>query len=251
MNLSDLLPTNYLLTLWLHNAILAAVCYVTGLMVQRWSVKVNYTRKINHFALMIIPFGLAPVLPYDPNPVTITVTLVVFVIATSLFAAPIRSRFPMVATAFASVDRPEDRPHTLPWILTQAIASYAVLVGVFWILSPSHPELLALPLVITGVGDGLAEPIGVRFGRHRYRVPSLAAGRRYTRSVEGSAVVGIVSVAVVIGVGGNLTSQQWWALILATPVIMTVAEAVSPHSWDAPILYAAGGLVAWAAIGLF
>ena len=37
----------------------------------------------------------------------------------------------MVKTAFASVDRPEDRPHTLAWIISQAIAAYLVLVAVF------------------------------------------------------------------------------------------------------------------------
>lgn len=238
----DFLPANYLVTLWLHNVMLAAMCVVTGWMVVRFGVKTNYTRKINHFALMVIPFGLGAVLPYKATPLTISVTLFVFVATTLVFLVPVRRRFAIVEMAFASVDRPEDRPHTLSWIVSQAIASYAVLVAIFLILSDwEHAELIAIVLIVTGVGDGLAEPVGVRFGKHRYGVPSLAKGRRYDRSVEGSACVFVVALITIYFVGGHVTPPQWWGLIVAIPTVMTVAEAVSPHSWDAPILYASGG----------
>lgn len=243
------IPANYLWTLLLHNMILASVCYGTGVWVQRLNIRVNYTRKINHFALMVIPFGLATVLPYRADVFTITATLVVFVMTTAIFCRPIRDRVPMVATAFASIDRPEDRPHTLLWIVSQAIVSYAVLVAVLFLLR-GDPKWMAVPLIVTGLGDGLAEPVGVRFGRHRYRVPSLAAGRRYTRSLEGSACVAAVSIAVVLVLGGDLSWGRWAVMLFAVAVCMTIAEAVSPHAWDAPLMYAVGGGVVWAVLHL-
>ena len=236
------LPVNYLWTLLLHNLLLAALCWILGVWVLRCGVKVNYTRKINHFALMIVPLAAAPLLPYEPNLWTITATLVVFVIMTGIFVGPIRERISMVKTAFASVDRPEDQPHTLLWIITQAVAAYAVLMGLFLLLRwLGHPELVAVPLIVTGIGDGLAEPVGVRFGRHQYRVPSLARGRVYVRSLEGSACVFLIGLLTVLAFSGGISRPQWIALLVVLPLLMTFVEAISPHSWDAPFLYAAGG----------
>ncbi|TWU18977.1 hypothetical protein [Allorhodopirellula heiligendammensis] len=237
-----LLPNNYLISLVLHQAILAAVCYLTGWCVLRWDVKVNYTRKINHFMLMLIPFVLAWWLPYVPNVPTTIASLVTFVTMTSLFLPPIRNRVPLVATAFASVDRPEDRPHTIAWIMSQAVAAYLVILVVFLTLRwLKAPELIAIPLLINGIGDGLAEPIGIRFGRHRYQVPSLAAGRCYTRSYEGSACVWVTSVIVILFLLPTLSWPVFIALVTWVPPIMTLTEAFSPHSWDAPFMYAMGG----------
>ncbi len=242
-----LLPNNYLISLVLHDIMLAASCYVTGWCVLRWDVKVNYTRKINHFLLMLMPFVLAWWFPYAPSLSTTIMSLVAFVVLTGLFLPPIRDRIPLVATAFASVDRPEDRPHTVAWIISQAVAAYLVIMVVFvtlrWL---GATELIVIPLLVNGIGDGLAEPIGVRFGRHRYRVPSLAAGRCYTRSYEGSACVWLTSVIVIVCLLPILSWPVFIGLILLVPPIMTLTEALSPHSWDAPFMYIAGGVcVEW------
>jgi hypothetical protein len=47
--------------------------------------------------------------------------------------------------------------------------------------SPTHHRY------ITGVGDGLAEPVGIWLGKHKYKTRSCFSPRRYTRSWEGSA----------------------------------------------------------------
>lgn len=237
-----LLPNNYVISVVLHDIVLAASCYVTGWCVQRYDVKVNYTRKINHFLLMLMPFVLAWWFPYAPSMATTIASLVVFVLLTGLFLAPIRSRIPLIATAFASVDRPEDRPHTVAWIISQAVAAYLVIMVVFLALRWLDAiELIAVPLLINGIGDGFAEPIGVRFGRHRYRVPSLVSGRCYTRSYEGSACVWITSVVVILCLLPTLSWPVFIGLIILVPPVMTLTEAFSPHSWDAPFMYAVGG----------
>ncbi|TWT64610.1 hypothetical protein [Allorhodopirellula solitaria] len=237
-----MLPTNYLISLVIHDIILAATCYVTGWCVLRYQVRVNYTRKINHFLLMLIPFVLAWWFPYTPSLATTVTSLVGFVVMTGVFAKPIRDRVPLVATAFAAVDRPEDRPHTLAWILSQAVGAYLVIIVVFSMLRWfDAAELVAIPLLVNGIGDGLAEPIGVRFGRHRYHVPSLAPGRCYTRSYEGSACVWLTSMIVVLGLLPILSWPVFIGLIISIPPVMTLTEAFSPHSWDAPFMYAIGG----------
>ncbi len=240
--LQHIFPTNYLLTLLIHNVVLAAWCWILGWAVLEVGVKVNYTRKLNHFVLFMLPIGLAPLLPYEPNVWTITASAVVFLATTTVFIRPIRDRFSMVRTAFASVDRPEDRPYTLCWIITQALAAYATLVAIFFVLRASgDPRLITIPLLITAIGDGLAEPVGVRFGRHRYRVISWVSGREYVRSWEGSACVLVSSIVILLCMSSMLTTVQLICLLLLLPPLMTLIEAVAPHSWDAPFLYLAGG----------
>lgn len=96
--------------------------------------------------------------------------------------------------------------------------------------------------MINGIGDGLAEPVGVRFGKHFYRTRALFSKREYTRSLEGSACVFVTSIFVVWGNDFPLTELQFAAAIFAIPVLMTLAEAFSPHTWDSPVMYLVGGL---------
>ncbi|MCM2369223.1 hypothetical protein [Aporhodopirellula aestuarii] len=237
------LPTNFLWTISLHQLLLAVLCWATGWLVVNRNWKVNYTRKINHFALMLCPFLLAKVFPYQPSITTFLATVCVFTIATLAMSHPVRERVSMMKTAFAAVDRPEDRPHTLLWIISQAVVAAIVLMGIFLAFQELDiPALVSIPLVVTGIGDGLAEPVGVRFGKHTYRVPSLAKNRSYVRSIEGSACVWIVALLSVACVYPLVSTGQWIALMLLLPPIMTATEAASPHTWDAPFLYLSGGL---------
>jgi dolichol kinase len=107
-----------------------------------------------------------------------------------LFIKPIRDRISFLKTIFLSWDRPEDRPHTLFWLSTQLIVGYAVLIPMDALFKQyGFANLVLIPVLVHGIGDGLAEPVGVRFGRHKYATRSLFSKRRYTRSIEGSACV--------------------------------------------------------------
>ena len=244
-------PANHVWTLVIHHGLLAGIAFWLGVWVRVSGVKVNYTRKLNHFAVFFIPMALAPLLPYEKTPGGLALTAGVFLATTLLFLKPVRDRAAVCETAFASIDRPEDRPHTLFWILSQYAAAFLVLsLNYFALRSLGRPELISLPLLVTAIGDGLAEPVGVRFGRHTYRVPALNGGGVYTRSWEGSAAVFASTLIIVLGyaAAGQFTRPQTAALALLLPPVMTLAEARSPHSWDAPLLYAAGGATTWAVV---
>lgn len=101
--------------------------------------------------------------------------------------------------------------------------------------------LISITWLIAGIGDGLAEPVGVRFGKRTYKVYALFTDRKYTRTLEGSLCVflsGILAVALHIEV---LNQQQLILAMLIIPIAMTFAEALSPHTWDGPFLYLVGG----------
>lgn len=232
---------------WLNELLKAVVLYgsafLLGLWVVRRGVRVNYTRKIFHFVLFFFPLLLADRLPYDASIATTLLSGAVFVLCIATFVAPLRARSRFLATAYAAFDRPEDRPFTLLWVSTQVVATYVILVlMVLWLARYGKQPLIYVAVLVAGIGDGLAEPIGVRFGRRKYRVRALFTDRTYTRSLEGSACVFLSAVLAMLAVRAQFTETQLLLALALVPVAMTLAEARSPHTWDGPLLYLVGGL---------
>ena len=53
-----ILIVGFLIEMTIKMGIFYIVMYLTGLLVVKKGVKVNYTRKINHFTLLVVPFLL-------------------------------------------------------------------------------------------------------------------------------------------------------------------------------------------------
>jgi len=235
--------TNFWLGEALKFAVLFATAYWLGLWVQRRGIRVNYTRKILHFVLFLFPLTLAAYLPFEGSVTTVILSGLFFIGSVLLLSARLRSRSAFLAAAFASFDRPEDRPFTLLWLTTQVLATYGVLIAMLLVLQRyDKTALIYITVLVAAIGDGLAEPVGVRFGRHTYRTRALFTDRRYTRSLEGSACVLLSGFLAVAALRSQLDATQFILALLIIPAVMTLAEAFSPHTWDGPFLYLAGGL---------
>ncbi len=225
------------------------VGFLLGLLVLKRSWPVAYTRKILALTLYAAPFLIAPTWVSVINPGKSPIAIYVICMSAALFVfcaltltAPVRSRSSFFATVFAAIDRPEDRPFTLVWLLTSILATWAVVVA--WVLLlPEMTHYILVALFVSGVGDALAEPIGYRFGRHTYTVGAIWTNQRYKRSFEGSACVfmsAIVGVLLLHGATplGHGVGELMLALLLIPP-LATLAEAKSPHTWDQPFIVAA------------
>jgi dolichol kinase len=220
------------------------IAFVGGKAVKSFGIKVNYTRKINHFALFFLPMLLGVKLPFNHNILTIILSFIFGVISLAIYIKPVRERISLINTAFMSFDRPEDRPHTLLWLTTQIMATCLVVIPmVMYLYHAQKLELLFLPALINGIGDGLAEPVGIRFGKHSYSTRALFSKKRYKRTIEGSACVFITSAMVVLLLSSNFNHCQFISAFIFVPVIMTLAEAFAPHTWDSPVLYAVAGIL--------
>jgi phytol kinase len=240
---------------WLNELIRTAVFFLAawllGLWVLRSGIRVNYTRKIQHFMVFFFPMVLASYIPFKPSLLTVVGSGLVFLASLVPFSTPFRSRSTFLATAFASFDRPEDRPFTLLWLSTQLLVTYVVLVLVIvWLERYDKGILIYITVLVAGIGDGLAEPVGVRFGRHTYRTQALFTERVYTRSLEGSACVLASGFLAVWLLRGHLDGTQLILALAIIPLAMTLAEAWSPHTWDGPALYLVGGAATVAALEL-
>ncbi len=244
---------NIPLEYWLHHAIfyalLFAIHYINGLLVIDRNFKVNYTRKINHFAFFFLPTLLSSAIEYPYSAATFLMDMVYAFIFLTFFIAPLRNRFRLLYVMFRSIDRPEDRPLTLTWLYTQFIASYLVLIPLLvYFESHNMLPLIMIIIIANGVGDGLAEPIGIRFGKRKYATYALFTQERYVRSYVGSACIFVTTFIAILAFYSYFSSLQLMAALLLVPILITLAEAFSPHTWDSPFIYAVGGI---SLIGIF
>src|SRR5262245_59936936 len=76
----------------IRTAALFAVGYPLGLWVLRGGVRVNYTRKIQHFLLFLLPMVLASYIPFTPSLFTVVGSGLVFLASLALFVRPLRTR---------------------------------------------------------------------------------------------------------------------------------------------------------------
>jgi dolichol kinase len=195
--------------------------------------------------------GVLPRAVVEATPATTVVSGAILLCLLAVLSEPFRSRSSVLMTIFRSFDRPEDRPYTLLWLMSQLVAGYAVIISFGIIFGRMEMmRLIYIPILIGGIGDGLAEPVGVRFGKRTYQVPALVSGRSYERTLEGSACVFLTSVVVVLAFHAMFTAPQLMVALAAVPLLMTLAEARAPHTWDQPFLFLTGslallGIVVW------
>ena len=215
--------------------------YFCSILVRNYSVKVNYTRKIVHISYFIWPQILDHlVLNYSGNVYSEIWNIYLVLLLLFFVSEPFRNRISIIQTLYLSVDRPEDRPYTLVWFSTQIIATLIVFAPfVVYFERRDYGRLVFIPILINGLGDGLAEPVGVRFGKHKYRTSSCLSNRVYTRSYEGSLCVFVVSLITVACYYNHLNLNQYIFCLLTIPITSTFVEAVAPHTWDSPLIYLA------------
>ena len=199
---------------------------LTGWLRLRRGVRTGDTRKLFHFSV----FFLAALLQ-------------------STIGAPGVNLMGIVATGFISwallkgdgnilyealareADQPRRSLHILvPFLATAAggICSLS-LFGVYALFG----------FAICGIADAIAEPIGIRLGRHRYRSLNLPGCQASHRSFEGSLAVFAASFLVAILIlctslnplsALPLTDSLLPAAIIATGA--TLVEGLSPHGTD-------------------
>lgn len=130
---------------------------------------------------------------------------------------------------YEALARPTDAPRRTLFIivplLTTAVGGIAT--------QALFPGFAYVGYLVCGWGDAVGEPVGSRWGRHVYRVPSLGAVPA-TRSLEGSAAVFVVgSVATIFGFHVYGQPPEHAILIgAACGLAGAVAEAVSHHGMD-------------------
>ena len=223
------------------------VCYVTyyfcGKLVEVLHTRVAYTRKLMHVVTFVLPWTLQQAFGLQSNLRIAVLASFLVPLHLLIFLEPIRRRSKYVATMFRGFERPEDRPYTLWWMITQFAATYAVYAALYGaMIYRNITGWMIIPLLVMAIGDGLAEPVGVRFGKHPYTTTALNGKQSYRRTWEGSACVFITGLIVIAACYHWFTPRQLLAAILIVPISGTVLEAKAPHTWDQPVMLLGMGI---------
>ena len=213
--------------------------------VKEWNI--GYGRKLLHFCLFATPVLVNSLLgSLDTKIVGLSWLALVCQAYFILVLKPIRRRFPFPCMLiFRAFDRPNDRPYTIPWLWTQGVLGFIALLLLQSYLTYANlsQAFFLIPMLVNGLGDGLAEPVGIKFGKHKYQTRALwHKGRlcsgKFVRSFEGSACVFFVSILSVFAVyseWGNTT--RFIIALFLVPITLTAAEAFSPHTCDTPFIF--------------
>ncbi|MCT2386078.1 hypothetical protein [Erwinia pyrifoliae] len=215
------------------------------MMASIYNIKINYTRKIGHFSMFIFP-GIIYLLFNISNP---TEKIVIASVSSVFFFFSLlgffRNKLRYLLLSFHAIDRPEDRPYTLLWIFSQTFVGFLILAGYSLVWNQWHipQELMYITILTTTLGDGLAEPVGVRFGKHKYAVKGFFIEKTFYRSYEGSLVVFLTALILSLIFLHNFHGIGTALMVLLFPLAMTLTEAKSPHTWDTPFLFFVGNLI--------
>jgi phytol kinase len=224
------LPT----ALW-SGAFAGSVALVVGSLAayaHRRGVAVPYTRKIFHFGIFT---GAAVTHSLWGLPGTNAFGAV---LACVVLVAVLRGdRDPIYRVLARETDRPRRTMFILLPLFTTALGGLAsaLLTGPY----------ATVGYLVSGWGDAVGEPVGTRWGKHKYRVPSLG-GVPATRSLEGSAAVFLVGWAAATLALWNL-ADPWRAVLvgLACAAVGALAEGLSNHGFDNLTVQLAASGTAW------
>lgn len=185
-----------------------------------WLWKVGYTRKFFHFCM----FAAAGFYQWQwgiPG---------VFILGWAITAALMYLLSKGSSSNWWKVlARPVDAPRESYYIVYPYLATFAggVLVNLFF-----SPEAAIAGYLVAGMGDAMGEPVGTKWGAHRYKVPSYGSSIVSYRSLEGSFAVFLAS-CLAFCISAELTSIPIsLVFIIFSAFVAAVVEGISPHGWD-------------------
>lgn len=203
-----------------------ACLFLSGWLKRYRKWQTGYTRKVFHFLIFISAAVVQSILGLQ--------VLCVFGLAVSamVFLAVLLGNGNMLYEALA---REKDTPHRTHYIV---VPYFATLIG-GTLVNTYFGSVAIAGYLITGFADAIAEPIGTRFGRHSYRVPSLKSVTSI-RSIEGSSAVFLACFPALV-LAFILTPELQFhtgqlPFIAVLALACTLVEAASPHGWDNALL---------------
>jgi phytol kinase len=227
-------------------------CFFSWL-VLHFRIKINYVRKLGLRPWKKLAAFVVPIVITQGSTV-LTDWIVLFALGALVGLATesywMRSRVKLFAYAYVSWDRIEDRPYSMRYDQIEDLFRFAIYLP-FMILFGESSLIVLIPNLVNEFGDGLAEPVGIRFGKHTYRARAIWYDGRFwsgnfVRSIEGSATVFVVSLLILSFYSASFTPTQYIVTLAVLPLLMTTAEAISPHTGDGPMLALVGCAFLWA-----
>lgn len=188
---------------------------------KRKGIRTPYTRKTFHFVI----FSFAGILQYyyGLHAVSLLGGIVFMMVVIAVIAGK-KWWF------FKALARDTDAPHEKKFIILPLLSTAlgGIISNIFF------PGTAYIGYFVGGWGDAIGEPVGTKWGKHKYTVPTLF-GVRATRSIEGSTAVMLLSSIIATICLTQITSFSLPTCILygvICGVAAATVEAISSHGLD-------------------
>ncbi len=188
---------------------------------KRKGIRTPYTRKTFHFVI----FSLAGILQYHYGLQAVSLLGgIVFIMVVVAVIVGKKWWF------FRALARETDAPHEKKFIILPLLATAigGIISNIFF------PGTAYIGYFVGGWGDAIGEPVGTRWGKHKYTVPTLF-GVRATRSIEGSTAVMLLSTTIATICLMQITPFGFANCLLYGAICglaAAVVESISSHGLD-------------------
>ncbi|MHA1506681.1 MAG: hypothetical protein ACTSR0_05840 [Candidatus Asgardarchaeia archaeon] len=202
------------------NTLIVFTVFLIASSLRKKGWKVNYTRKFIHISLFLIGWFISTFV----NSTALWIYGAV-IAPFGIFVVILDGGNPF----YEAVARPSDSPHRTLYLVIPYVASVsaAALVNIFL------KDMLPISILAAGLGDAIGEPIGVKYGKRKFQVPSIT-GIKVERSVEGSTSI-FLAIFVMTSIYFTIKGfDVFHTLIISLlcGLAATIVEAISPHGID-------------------
>jgi dolichol kinase len=202
---------------------------------RRWQWADGYSRKLNHVGIMLITLPLLAFLP-DRQLLPAIFTGSLGLIA--IYAVSAASSRPLLFGIVSGSLRQRDAPYSR-FFFFLPLVSFNLALSASTLLFPM--DMVRAAFYTVALADGLAEPVGLRFGPgNTFRIRDPLWKRYNTKSVAGSSTVLLVAFAIGLTMlaGNHGLSPATVAAALAYGLVTAIVEALSPRGLDNLLLAA-------------
>lgn len=226
---------------------------IFGVLRTRYGVRPGITRKL--FTMVFFTLGLVLpkiLIPENTGWLAVGVCSVIVNLGLIFSLSPTLHKFALSYYPFMAVARDGEEKHTVGWLWTETLATAVIIFGSIVLMEDvrafflgSSTLVLLVPALASGFSDAAAEITGTIWGKRKYKVPGLAKGKVFYRSVEGSCAFFLTTVVISLAVylaSNHVMDSTSKCCLLVLPFTLTIAEALAPHAWDNPFLYSTGYL---------
>lgn len=201
--------------------------------------KSSSTRKFNHFGISFISIISFSFVPLENTTITAVFTSIGILL---IYIISANSKNPYLSSIINSNIRERDIPNGKFFVFLPLITGQ---IALYFCLIMINPILVKIAFCSMGFGDGLAEPIGTKYGKHQYKVKDYFWNKENIKSIEGSSAVFLISLfscflftylyfnkSLIINISISLTYSSF----------ITFIEAISPRGLDNFLIILMGSL---------
>lgn len=199
----------------------------------KFLINSGYTRKINHIGIMLIS---APLIAFLPDHILKPTLFVSSILLTVIYIIAAVSKKKLIHGIIFGSLRDRDNPNS-KFFFFLPFLTFNIAIALSTTIFPFN--IIRVAFFTVAIADGLAEPIGLFFGKNNtYKVKDFIWKRYNTKSIAGSFLVFFASFLICLGffLIEGVSFFNSVIISIAYGIWIAVVEALSPRGFDNMLL---------------